>query len=86
VLWVVGQNPGVTLPNLNLTFDAMAKLETLVVQEIWETETAGVLESGQGWTRRPSTPKSSCCLRRSSWKRTARSATRAAWCNGGTRP
>jgi formate dehydrogenase major subunit len=30
----------VTLPNLNLTFDAMAKLETLVVQEIWETETA----------------------------------------------
>ncbi|HEX7778972.1 MAG TPA: molybdopterin-dependent oxidoreductase, partial [Vicinamibacterales bacterium] len=40
VLWVVGQNPGVTLPNLNLTFDAMAKLETLVVQEIWETETA----------------------------------------------
>jgi formate dehydrogenase major subunit len=40
VLWVVGQNPGVTLPNLKLVFDAMAKLETLVVQEIWETETA----------------------------------------------
>src|SRR5205823_14222782 len=28
------------MPNLNLTFEAMAKLETLVVQEIWETETA----------------------------------------------
>ena len=40
VLWIVGQNPAVTLPNLNLTFEAMAKLETLVVQEIWETETA----------------------------------------------
>ena len=40
LLWIVGQNPAVTLPNLKLTFDAMAKLETLVVQEIWETETA----------------------------------------------
>jgi formate dehydrogenase major subunit len=40
MLWVVGQNPAVTTPNLNLTFEAMAKLETLVVQEIWETETA----------------------------------------------
>jgi len=40
LLWIIGQNPAVTLPNLNLTFDAMAKLETLVVQEIWETETA----------------------------------------------
>jgi len=40
LLWIVGQNPAVTMPNLNLTFEAMAKLETLVVQEIWETETA----------------------------------------------
>src|SRR6187551_1893966 len=40
MLWIVGQNPAVTLTNLNLTFEAMAKLETLVVQEIWETETA----------------------------------------------
>ena len=40
MLWIVGQNPAVTTPNLNLTFDAMAKLEVLVVQEIWETETA----------------------------------------------
>ena len=40
LLWIIGQNPAVTLPNLNLTFDAMATLETLVVQEIWETETA----------------------------------------------
>ena len=40
MLWIVGQNPAVTLPNLKLTFDAMAKLEMLVVQEIWETETA----------------------------------------------
>lgn len=40
VLWIIGQNPAVTTPNLKLTFDAMAKLETLVIQEIWETETA----------------------------------------------
>jgi formate dehydrogenase major subunit len=40
MLWIVGQNPAVTMPNLKLTFDAMAKIETLVVQEIWETETA----------------------------------------------
>jgi formate dehydrogenase major subunit len=52
VLWVIGQNPAVTLPNLNLTFDAMAKLETLVVQEIWETETAAF------WRRPGVDPKS----------------------------
>ncbi len=40
LLWIVGQNPAVTVPNLKLTFEAMANLETLVVQEIWETETA----------------------------------------------
>ena len=40
MLWVIGQNPAVTMANLNLTFQAMAKLEMLVVQEIWETETA----------------------------------------------
>src|SRR5207344_782710 len=37
---IVGQNPAVTLPNLNLMFEGMAKLEMMVVQEIWETETA----------------------------------------------
>ena len=52
MLWIVGQNPGVTLPNLNLTFEAMAKLETLVVQEIWETETAAF------WKRPGVDPKS----------------------------
>ncbi len=40
MMWIVGQNPGVTTPNLKLTFDAMDKLETLVVQEIWDTETS----------------------------------------------
>jgi formate dehydrogenase major subunit len=47
----IGQNPAVTLPNLRLTFDAMAKLETLVVQEIWETETAAF------WKRPGADPK-----------------------------
>lgn len=40
MLWIVGQNPAVTMPNLKLTFEAMGKLDMLVVQEIWETETA----------------------------------------------
>ena len=52
MLWIVGQNPAVTTPNLNLTFDAMAKLEMLVVQEIWETETAAF------WRRPGVDPKS----------------------------
>jgi formate dehydrogenase major subunit len=52
VLWIVGQNPAVTLPNLNLSFEAMGKLETLVIQEIWETETAAF------WKRPGVDPKS----------------------------
>jgi formate dehydrogenase major subunit len=40
MVWVIGQNPAVTSPNLRLMFDALAKLDMLVVQEIWETETA----------------------------------------------
>ena len=31
LLWIVGQNPAVTIPNLKLIFDGMEKLETLVV-------------------------------------------------------
>ena len=62
MLWVVGQNPAVTLPNLTLTFEAMAKLETLVVQEIWETETAAF------WKRPGVDPKSiNTELQRSQW-------------------
>ena len=40
MLWVVGQNPAVSSPNLRLVFDALGSLDMLVVQEIWETETA----------------------------------------------
>jgi formate dehydrogenase major subunit len=52
LLWIVGQNPAVTTPNLKLTFEAMAKLDMLVVQEIWETETADF------WRRPGADPKS----------------------------
>jgi formate dehydrogenase major subunit len=52
LLWIVGQNPAVTVPNLRITFEAMAQLETLVVQEIWETETAAF------WRRPGVDPKS----------------------------
>jgi formate dehydrogenase major subunit len=40
LLWVIGQNPAVSSPNLKLVFEALGKLDMLVVQEIWETETA----------------------------------------------
>ena len=52
LLWIIGQNPAVTTPNLNLTFDALAKLEMLVVQEIWDTETSSF------WSRPGVDPKS----------------------------
>ena len=51
LVWMVGQNPAVTTPNLKLTFAALDKLETLVVQEIWETETAAF------WKRPGADPK-----------------------------
>ncbi len=51
LLWIVGQNPAVTTPNLNMTFAGLDKLETLVVQEIWETETAAF------WKRPGADPK-----------------------------
>jgi formate dehydrogenase major subunit len=40
MLWCVGQNPMVSSPNLSYVGDALGKLETLVVSELWETETA----------------------------------------------
>jgi formate dehydrogenase major subunit len=52
MVWIVGQNPAVTTPNLKVFFDAVAKLEMLVVQELWETETAAF------WRRKGVDPKS----------------------------
>jgi formate dehydrogenase major subunit len=40
LLWVMGQNPMVTNPNLSYVGEALDKLETLVLQELWQTETA----------------------------------------------
>ncbi len=40
LLYVMGQNPMVTNPHLNLTHECLSKLEMLVVQDLWETETA----------------------------------------------
>jgi formate dehydrogenase major subunit len=51
VLWVIGQNPAVTSPNLKVVFEGMDNLETLIVQEIWETETAAF------WQRPGADPK-----------------------------
>ena len=52
MLWVVGQNPAVSSPNLRLVFDGLGQLDMLVVQEIWETETAAF------WKRPGVDPKS----------------------------
>ena len=51
LLWAVGQNPMVTNPNLNYVHAALCKLETLVVSELWQTETANF------WQRPGSDPK-----------------------------
>jgi formate dehydrogenase major subunit len=50
-LWVVGQNPAVTMANLGVTFKALESLDHLVVQELWETETA------EFWKRPGADPK-----------------------------
>jgi formate dehydrogenase major subunit len=52
MLWIIGQNPAVSSPNLRVIFDALSKLDMLVVQEIWETETAAF------WQRPGVDPKS----------------------------
>src|SRR5215831_16542193 len=52
MVYVVGQNPMVTQPNLNLVHDALGKLDTLVVQDLWMTETASF------WKRPGADPKS----------------------------
>jgi formate dehydrogenase major subunit len=44
LLWITGQNPAVTSPNLRVVYDALDKLDMLVVQELWETETAAFWE------------------------------------------
>ncbi len=52
LMYVMGQNPCVTQPNLNLVHEALAKLDMLVVQDLWQTETACF------WQRPGSDPKS----------------------------
>jgi formate dehydrogenase major subunit len=51
-LWAMGQNPMVTNPNLNYVAEALAKLDMLVVSELWDTETASF------WQRPGTDPKS----------------------------
>jgi formate dehydrogenase major subunit len=51
LLWTVGQNPMVTNPNLNYVHEALSRLETLVVSELWQTETANF------WQRPGADPK-----------------------------
>lgn len=50
-LWTMGQNPMVTNPNLNYVAEALAKLDMLVVSELWDTETSSF------WQRPGTDPK-----------------------------
>ena len=52
LMWIMGQNPLVTNPNLNYVHAALSKLDTLVVSELWDTETASF------WQRPGADPKS----------------------------
>ncbi len=52
LLYIVGQNPMVTNPNLNLVHEALAQLDLLVVQDLWDTETASF------WKKPGTDPKS----------------------------
>jgi formate dehydrogenase major subunit len=52
MLWIIGQNPAVSSPNLRIVFEALGKLDMLVVQDLWETETAAF------WQRPGADPKS----------------------------
>jgi len=40
LLYVLGQNPMVSQPNLSLVHEGLSKLDMLVVQDLWDTETA----------------------------------------------
>jgi len=51
MLYVMGQNPLVTNPNLNYVAECLAKLELVVVQDLWDTETASF------WQRPGTDPK-----------------------------
>src|SRR5436190_1782149 len=51
MLYIVGQNPAVTSPNLKIVFEGLENLERLVIQEIWDTETASF------WQRPGADPK-----------------------------
>ncbi len=51
LLFVMGQNPMVTSPNLNLVHAGLSKLDMLVVADLWETETAAF------WQRPGSDPR-----------------------------
>ena len=52
LLYVMGQNPMVTSPNLNLVHEALGKLDMLVVADLFMTETAAF------WQRPGTDPKS----------------------------
>ena len=51
MMYIIGQNPMVSNANLSLTFEGLSNLETLVVHELFETETAAF------WRRPGTDPK-----------------------------
>ena len=84
MLWVVGQNPAVTLaqPADRARGDGRSsRCSSCRRSGRPRRRRSG---SGRASIRRRSRPRCSCCRPRSSWRRTARSRTRARWCSGAT--
>ena len=86
MLWIVGQNPAVTIAELEHGLrrdgqDRDARSSRRSGRR--RRRTSG---SGPAPTRSRSRPRSSCCPPRSSWRRTARSPTPAASSSGETPP
>ena len=84
IVWIVGQNPAVTTPNLKMTFAGMEKIETLVSRRSGRRRPRRS-GSDPAPTRSPSRPRSSSSRPPSSWRRTAPSPTPAGSSNGATR-
>ena len=86
--FAMGQNPAVGGQNASFQRQALAKLDWLVVRDLFETETASFWKDCAGGqerrrsSRRISRPRSSSCPPRP-WPRwTAASPTRSGWCSG----
>ena len=85
LVWIVGQNPAVTIAQLKMTFDGLDKSRRSSSRRSGKRRRR---PSGSvpARTRRPSRPRCSCCRRPSSWRRTGPSRNSGGWSSGDTPP